>query len=45
MLYDGTNIYLYGAGRIGKYNSANVWRYHLGDALGSVRLLTVMMSV
>ena len=36
VLQDGTNTYLYGAGRIAQYG-ANVPEYYLGDALGSVR--------
>jgi RHS repeat-associated protein len=35
-LSDGTNIYLYGAGRVAQYG-ANGPEYYLGDALGSVR--------
>ncbi|MDH5647324.1 MAG: hypothetical protein OEZ01_15045, partial [Candidatus Heimdallarchaeota archaeon] len=35
---DGTTTYLYGAGRIGQFDTA--WTYPLGDALGSVRQLT-----
>jgi len=36
VLQDGTNTYLYGAGRVAQY-SANGPEYYLGDALGSVR--------
>jgi len=39
VLSDGTNIYLYGNGRIGELQSGG-FMYHLGDALGSVRQLT-----
>ena len=35
VLADGSNSYLYGAGRIGQ--QATDWAYHLPDALGSVR--------
>jgi len=38
VLDDGTNVYLYGAGRIGEEGPAG-WAYHLPDALGSVRQL------
>jgi len=38
VLADGTNVYLYGAGRIGEEGPAG-WTYHLPDALGSVRQL------
>ncbi|MDH5606713.1 MAG: hypothetical protein OEY93_07485 [Anaerolineae bacterium] len=38
MLSDGTTTYLYGAGRIGQFDTA--WTYPLGDALRSVRQLT-----
>lgn len=38
VLQDGTNTYLYGAGRIAQYG-ANGAEYFLGDALGSVRQL------
>jgi len=38
VLADGSNTYLYGAGRIGQVN--NTTEYFLGDALGSVRQLT-----
>jgi len=38
VLADGTNVYLYGAGRIGEDGPAG-WAYHLPDALGSVRQL------
>jgi len=37
-LSDGTNSYLYGLGRIGKYQS--VWAYYLPDGLDSVRQIT-----
>ena len=36
VLDDGTNTYLYGLGRIGEQQPGG-WRYHHGDALGSVR--------
>ena len=36
VLQDGTNTYLYGAGRLAQYG-ANGPEYYLGDALGSVR--------
>jgi RHS repeat-associated protein len=36
VLQDGTNTYLYGAGRVAQYG-ANGPEYYLGDALGSVR--------
>jgi RHS repeat-associated protein len=36
VLQDGTNTYLYGAGRVAQYG-ANGPDYYLGDALGSVR--------
>ena len=39
VLGDGTNLYLYGIGRIGQ-EGAGDWQYHLGDALGSVRQVT-----
>ena len=39
VLADGTNTYLYGAGRIGELQPGG-FAYHLGDALGSVRQLT-----
>ena len=39
VLADGSNTYLYGAGRIGELQPAG-FVYHLGDALGSVRQLT-----
>ncbi|TET34526.1 MAG: RHS repeat-associated core domain-containing protein, partial [Anaerolineales bacterium] len=38
VLSDGTNDYLYGAERIGELQPSG-WRYHLSDALGSVRQL------
>lgn len=38
VLYDGTNEYLYGVGRIGERQPEG-WQYHLGDALTSVRQL------
>ena len=38
VLNDGTNQYLYGAGRIAQVNATT--EYFLGDALGSVRQLT-----
>ena len=38
VLADGTNAYLYGTSRIGEEQPAG-WRYHVGDALGSVRQL------
>jgi len=38
VLSDGTNTYLYGAGRIGEQQPEG-WQYHLGDALASVRQL------
>jgi len=38
VLSDGTNAYLYGNARIGEEQPAG-WRYHLGDALGSLRQL------
>ena len=38
VLSDGSNTYLYGAGRIGELQPAG-FAYHLGDALGSVRQL------
>ncbi|MDH5607033.1 MAG: hypothetical protein OEY93_09105, partial [Anaerolineae bacterium] len=38
VLSDGTTTYLYGAGRIGQFDTA--WTYPLGDALGSVRQLS-----
>ena len=38
VLTDGTNTYLYGAGRIGEKQAAG-FVYHLPDALGSVRQL------
>jgi RHS repeat-associated protein len=38
VLSDGTNTYLYGAGRIAQVNTTT--EYFLGDALGSVRQLT-----
>lgn len=37
-LSDGTNTYIYGAGRIAQMNTST--EYFLGDALGSVRQLT-----
>lgn len=39
VLDDGTNTYLYGAGRIAQVNT-NGTEYFLGDALGSVRQMT-----
>ena len=39
VLADGTNTYLYGAGRIAQNSTANGKQYFLGDALGSVRQL------
>lgn len=36
VLSDGTNTYLYGAGRIGEQGPGG-WRYPLWDVLGSVR--------
>ena len=39
VLAEPDNAYLYGVGRIGEQQSDG-WRYHLGDALGSVRQLT-----
>jgi uncharacterized protein RhaS with RHS repeats len=40
-LSDGTNDYLYGAGRVAQVNTATQnTEYFLGDALGSVRQLT-----
>ncbi len=39
VLFDGTNIYLYGAGRIAQ-QLASLTEYYLDDALGSVRQLT-----
>jgi RHS repeat-associated protein len=39
VLSDGTNTYLYGAGRIAQQHN-NVTEYYLADALGSVRQLT-----
>jgi RHS repeat-associated protein len=44
VLADGTNAYLYGAGRIGEMQSAG-WAYHHGDALASVRQLTIRDAV
>ena len=38
MLDDGAFTYLYGLGRIGEQQPGG-WKYHLGDALGSVRQL------
>ncbi len=38
VLADGSDYYLYGAGRVGEEQSAG-WAYHVGDALGSVRQL------
>ncbi len=38
MVADGTNVYLYGNGRIAQYRAGGV-DYFLGDALGSVRQL------
>jgi len=38
VLADGTNFYLYGVDRIGE-KQAGGWRYHVPDALGSVRQL------
>jgi len=38
VLADGTNVYLYGVGRIGEQQPEG-WQFHLGDALGSVRQL------
>jgi YD repeat-containing protein len=38
VLGDGTNTYLYGTSRIGEKQPAG-WRYHVGDALGSVRCI------
>jgi YD repeat-containing protein len=38
VLQNGTNTYLYGAGRVAQYG-ANGPEYYLGDALGSVRQL------
>ncbi|MBL8093257.1 MAG: hypothetical protein JNL73_03735 [Anaerolineales bacterium] len=38
VLADGTNTYLYGAGRLGEQQGA-AWQYHLADGLGSVRQL------
>jgi RHS repeat-associated protein len=38
VLQDGTNTYLYGAGRIAQYGASGA-EYFLGDALGSVRQL------
>jgi len=38
VLADGTDTYLYGAGRIAQYHAGEA-DYFLGDALGSVRLL------
>ncbi len=38
VLADGTNVYLYGNGRIAQYGAGGV-DYFLGDALGSVRQL------
>jgi len=38
VLSDGTSAYLYGVGRIGEEQPGG-WKYHLGDALGSVRQL------
>jgi hypothetical protein len=37
VLDDGTNIYLYGNGRIGELQPGG-FAYHLGDALGDVTL-------
>ncbi|MFH2102925.1 MAG: hypothetical protein ABIJ39_06170, partial [Chloroflexota bacterium] len=39
ILYDGTNTYLYGNGRIAQDGPAGT-EYFLGDALGSVRQMT-----
>ncbi len=39
VLADGTNTYLYGAGRIAQYDAGGA-EYFLGDALGSVRQLS-----
>jgi hypothetical protein len=38
VLFDGTNTYLYGKGRIAQYDVSGT-QYFLGDALGSVRQL------
>ena len=38
MLADGTNVYLYGVGRVGEQQPGG-WQYHRPDALGSVRQL------
>ncbi len=38
VLTDGTNVFLYGVGRIGEQQPEG-WAYHQGDALGSVRQL------
>jgi YD repeat-containing protein len=38
VLFDGTDTYLYGAGRIAQYDTSGA-QYFLGDALGSVRQL------
>jgi RHS repeat-associated protein len=38
VLGDGTNFYLYGTSRIGEKQTGG-WRYHVPDALGSVRQL------
>jgi hypothetical protein len=39
VMADGTNIYLYGNGRIAE-EALTEWDYYLADALGSVRQLT-----
>jgi len=38
VLTDGSSFYLYGVGRIGEMQTGG-WRYHVADALGSVREL------
>ena len=39
VLSDGEHTYLNGLGRIGETSTSGGWRYHLADALGSVRQL------
>ncbi len=43
VLTDGTNVFLYGVGRIGEQQPEG-WAYHQGDALGSVRQLSAPVS-
>lgn len=49
VLGDGTNLYLYGLGRIGEQPAGSLgtegWHYYLTDALGSVRQMVTGSSL